>query len=91
MSDLPNEVKFAAARRQGLAAEVARLHQECGQASRELAEQMLLVYEEYSVTLAHLARMINMQPDDFRALMWKYIGKERLKEARAIRGKGNHD
>lgn len=76
-------------KRDALARKIEALHGECGAASRTLAELAFKRYQNENITLARLAVEAGLDAPIFRSIMWKYIGKAKLKAARLER-KGNN-
>ncbi len=77
--------------REQLAVQISNLHESCGAASKRLAEYAFDIYKRERVTLAKLARGGGMDPATFRAIMWKHIGRDNLRQAKRERGKANGD
>jgi hypothetical protein len=73
--------------REQLASQITALHDSCGAASKRLAEFAFDIYKKERVSLTKLARCAGMDPTTFRAIMWKYIGKEHLRAVRRARRK----
>jgi hypothetical protein len=55
--------------------------------SKVLAEYMLETAITNGMGMADAARHIGMEPDDFRTMMSRYVGKHRIAEARAALSK----
>lgn len=68
-----------------LADRVKALHDECGESSRALAEAAFEIYKNSRISLKDLALAAGMKPNDFRAIVWKYIGEEKIRKARSQR------
>jgi len=86
---MSDDLWFLGQQREQLATKISNLHESCGAASKALAEHAFEIYKRERVTLARLARCAGMDPATFRAIMWKHIGRDNLKQAKRDRGKVN--